>query len=371
MVAGLFAVGAPVTVASVDAAQHIVFDVGGTQLRAARWDAESAWLSPPHVVPAPSYIRYPDLSWLDLRGRLVAEMSALRAALDPAGQAGSVMVAFPGPVDQQERVLAAPTLWANGGPYPYALADDLRNAWPGTSVHVLNDVAAAGYRYMRDEADAFCIVTVSTGIGNKVFVGGRPFVGPRARGGEIGHVVVDPSPDAPACDCGGQGHLGAFASGRGLLQRAREEAERSPEAFRRSILVRDVGLEPSGLTAEALARAYRVEDDWATQRVNQGANALAGVLATIHLAIGVERFVLIGGFALGLGRRFADTVCAMIDARCWRGSTRTVSVALGEDDGRCVLIGAGRAASLGMPPREAAGFDARPSAGEGEATPRV
>ena len=187
----------------------------------------------------------------------------------------------------------------------------------------------------------------------------------------IGHVVVDPSPDAPACDCGGQGHLGAFASGRGLVQRAREEAERSPEAFRRSILVRDLGLEPGGLTPEALARAYGVEDDWATQRINQGANALGGVLATIHLAIGVERFVIIGGFALGLGRRFADTVRAGIDARCWRGSARTVSVALGEGDGRCVLIGAGRAASLGMPPPAGPSFDARPSAEGGEATPRV
>jgi predicted NBD/HSP70 family sugar kinase len=368
----MVAVGAPVTVASVDAgAQYLVFDVGGTQLRAATWNADSAWLSSPRVVEAPSYIRHPGLSWLDLRGRLVAEMSALRMALDPAGHAGSVAVAFPGPVDQQERVLAAPTLWGDGGPYPYALGDDLRDAWPGTSVRILNDVAAAGYRYMRDEADAFCVVTVSTGIGNKVFVGGRPLVGPQARGGEIGHVVVDPSPNAPACDCGGQGHLGAFASGRGLVQRAREEAERSPEAFRRSILVRDLGLEPSGLTAEALARAYGVEDDWATQRINQGANALGGVLATIHLAIGVERFVLIGGFALGLGRRFADTVCAVIDARCWRGGTRTVSVALGEGDGRCVLIGAGRAASLGMPPRAGPSFDAQPNAGKGEATPRV
>jgi predicted NBD/HSP70 family sugar kinase len=330
------------------ASLHIVFDVGGTLLRGALWSAESRTISEPHVVQAPSYHRYPDLSWPELTGRLVTEMSTLRDEIDPGRRSTSVAVAFPGPVDRQERVLAAPTLWGALGQYPFALDRALRDAWPGTVIRVLNDVSAAGYRYLHEDDETFCVVTISTGIGNKVFVGGRPLVGPSARGGEIGHLAIDTSPHAPVCDCGGRGHVGAFASGRGMVQRAREEAERSPEAFRGSILATELGLGPGDLTGEALAFGYRAGDAWASGQVARGVNALASVLASVHLAIGVERFVLIGGFAVGLGLRFTEAVSAAVDARCWRGTTGTVSVTLGERDGMCALIGAGRAAHLGL-----------------------
>jgi predicted NBD/HSP70 family sugar kinase len=330
------------------ASLHIVFDVGGTLLRGALWNSESGSISDLRVVEAPSHHRYPDLSWPELTGRLVAEMSTLRSEIDPARRSDSVAVAFPGPVDREQRVLAAPTLWGALGQYPFALDRALRDAWPGTSVRVLNDVSAAGYRYLHDDEETFCIVTVSTGVGNKVFVGGRPLVGPTARGGEIGHVAIDTSPLAPLCDCGGRGHVGAFASGRGMLQRAREEAERSPEAFRRSLLVTELGLDPGTLTAEALASAYGACDAWTSEVVGRGVDALASALAPVHLAIGVERFVFIGGFAIGLGARFTEAVGAAVDARCWGGTTGTVSVMLGERDGRCALIGAGRASHLGL-----------------------
>ncbi|MDP9003006.1 MAG: ROK family protein [Myxococcota bacterium] len=333
--------------------QHLVFDVGGTQLRAAVYDQASESLTGVSRVDAPSYLRHADASWPDLRARLIDDMSELRRRVDPHEGIPTAVVAFPGPVDSEHRVVAAPPLWGTRGRYPYSLEPDLRERWPGTDVCVVNDVTAAGYRYVRASNDDFCIVTISSGIGNKVFVRGRPLVGRSGQGGEIGHLQVDGSPTAPTCDCGGRGHLAAIASGRGMLVRARDRAVKDRD-FSSSMLCDRMHLTASGLTSEALAIAYVEGDPWATTVVREGAGALGSVLATIHLAIGIDRFVLIGGLALGLGQRFCRDVRAGLHARCWRGESDAdsdaISVILGDTDGHCALVGAGRARHLGLLP---------------------
>jgi glucokinase len=314
------------------------------------YDGESGVLAGTARTEAPSFERYPGVSWSELRAKLVDEMSALRAVLDPQGLLGSAAVAFPGPVDGEGRVLAAPPLWGPLGDYPYALGRDLGAAWGGASVRVMNDVTAAGYRYMRGLDDEFCLVTISTGIGNKVFVGGRPLLGRSGRGGEIGHLQVDASPSAAPCDCGGRGHLAAVASGRGMQRRGRAWAGAGDGQFLGSSLASRRA--PALLTAEDLAEAYRSGDAWAASVVKDGVEALGAVLASIHLAIGVDRVIFIGGVSFGLGPRFCGDVAAAIQARCWRGAAEgnpaAVQVLLGEDDGRCALVGAGRAIHLGL-----------------------
>ncbi len=331
--------------------QHLVFDVGGTLLRGAIYDGTATpgpALTARVSANAPSYARHPDLSGSDLRRLLVAELSRLRATLNPRYDLGSIVVAFPGPIDGAGQVLAAPTLWGAAGAYPYALEDELRRAWPDSDVRVTNDVAAAGYRYVEKSDDDFCVVAVSTGIGNKVFLHGRPWVGRNGLGGEIGHLQVDTSACAPLCDCGGRGHLGAIASGRGALARASRAARLDERLFRRSMLGGEMGLSSSTLTAEALAAAYRREDVWSTALIQEGVDALALVFATIHLALGVDRFVLTGGFAHGLGAHFARAVQTSLRSRCWAGGRDGVSVMLGHDDGACALFGAGRGRHLGL-----------------------
>jgi glucokinase len=158
---------------------------------------------------------------------------------------------------------------------------------------------------------------------------------------------VDGSPDAVGCDCGGRGHLGAIASGRGIVVRARARAEADPQAYARSALATAFRLTPAELSAESIAAAHARGDAWATACVEDAAGALGAALAAVHLAIGTERFVLIGGLALGLGPRFCEAVASAIAARCWRGERRDIAVSLGETDGRCALFGGARAAASG------------------------
>ena len=94
-------------------------------------------------------------------------------------------------------------------------------------VRVDNDVntLAVAERHFgagRDIAD-FLLVTVGRGIGLGVVVGGEIYRGAHGGAGEFGHMTVDTSADAPACNCGKRGCLEAVASDYGILRAATGE----------------------------------------------------------------------------------------------------------------------------------------------------
>ena len=143
-----------------------------------------------------------------------------------ARQPRVVVVAYPGPIDDHGNVLAMPTLLGRADG-KFDLGAACRRLWPDAVVHTMNDVTAAGYRYVATGLQDFAIVTVGSGIGHKLFLDGRPRVGPRGRGGEIGHLRLDRAPDAVECECGGRGHLGGLASGRAVVADCADDRRRN------------------------------------------------------------------------------------------------------------------------------------------------
>jgi glucokinase len=69
----------------------------------------------------------------------------------------------------------------------------------------------------------FVMMTLGTGVGGGVFVGGQLMRGSRGFGGEIGHIVVDL--DGPPCPCGGIGHLESFAGRPAIIREGRAAAQ--------------------------------------------------------------------------------------------------------------------------------------------------
>jgi glucokinase len=280
-----------------------------------------------------------------IQERLLEEMQLLAATVAGQEPPAVLCVAFPGPIDSQGNALSAPTVWGDGDPKPFPVQRELQRLWPASQVFVMNDVTAAGYRYWRDPTEDFCIVTVSSGIGLKVFVAGQPVVGAAGRGGEIGHVRVDFSPTAPVCDCGGQGHLGAVASGRGALQTARRLAQRGSEAFSRSLLGQRLQGDLNGVDTQALVAAFRSGDPWACDLIREVARPLSQALAAIHVAVGIERFIIVGGFALALGESYRRELVRAARDSCWQlGQDWETMIVLGEADDLAGLVGAGRCA---------------------------
>jgi len=305
----------------------LVFDVGGTKTRAGLFDSSTSSLLRAAITETPNHLDFPDASFDELLTRLLDGMSRVADEVVEGTPVTSINVGFAGPVAPNGNVLAAPTIWgARNGP-PDALRKGLARRWPHARVGIMNDVTAAGYRYLSSPDDEFCIVTVSSGIGNKIFVNGRPLVGRSGQGGELGHLLVDTSDDAPLCECGGRGHLGAVSSGRAALEYARK-----------CLPVR---------TSADLAAAFRRAEPWAVEVIEHVAAPLGWALAAMHMAIGVSRFVLIGGFALALGEPYRRLVARAAGARCWQcAGDWPAMVELGVDDDLSGLLGAGRAGSF-------------------------
>ncbi|GAB2580134.1 ROK family protein [Streptomyces capparidis] len=283
---------------------YLVADVGGTSLRTGWAEPGAAVVRGVRREAVQGAERCPGTPVAALQERVVAQL--VRALREQARRAPrpvtAVCVAFAGPVDGRGRVTGAPTVW---GPHGAVVAlGDVVAGELGVPVRVLNDVTAAGWRYV-DGADGgedfFCMVTVSSGVGNKVFRRGEVLVPEDGQGGEIGHLRVDRSPSAPRCDCGGRGHLGAVASGRGALACARALAVRHPVAFARSALCRAGGGDPAALGAPDVADAVRRGDPFALRAVGPGLGHLAWALSGVHAALGVRRFIVMGGFARAAG----------------------------------------------------------------------
>jgi glucokinase len=65
-------------------------------------------------------------------------------------------------------------------------------------------------------ASDFLFVTLGTGVGAAVVIGGVPYRGSAGMGGELGHIVVEP--DGPACGCGKRGCVEAVASAASVVR---------------------------------------------------------------------------------------------------------------------------------------------------------
>jgi glucokinase len=135
-------------------------------------------------------------------------------------------------------------------------------------------------------------------------------------------LVVDTDPNAPICDCGSRGHLGAVASGRGFERLARTAAERQATEFAASRCGR-TGIAPDALTNERdLVPAIRVGDPWATALLRDSITPLSRLAFQIVVASGLERIYVIGGFASALGSCYIDAFNAALESHVDSGALR-------------------------------------------------
>src|SRR5439155_17127071 len=89
----------------------LVFDVGGTHLRAAVYTHPAGELFGLQTRLTPNFLRFPDESPDQIRRRLLVEMASLGRELFGAVVPRTVAVSFAGPLDAEQRVMAAPTIW--------------------------------------------------------------------------------------------------------------------------------------------------------------------------------------------------------------------------------------------------------------------
>lgn len=195
-------------------------DVGGTKILAGLVDADGQVVTTARRVTP----RHDAEAVLAVVADVVRELAA---SVD--GDVVGVGLGVAGPVDaERATVFFAPNLVWSQVP-----VRDILESQVGMPVVVENDGNTAAWGEFRfgagADVDDLVMVTVGTGIGGGIVIGGELLRGAHGAAGEIGHmnVVVN----GRACGCGRNGCWEQYASGNALVREARAlAAERRADA---------------------------------------------------------------------------------------------------------------------------------------------
>jgi glucokinase len=184
-------------------------------------------------------------------------------------------------------------------------------------------------------ASDVAMLTIGTGIGSGLVLGGRLYTGADGYAAELGHMVVEI--DGPPChgNCPNNGCLEAVASGLALEREARFLAEAEP----RSSLGRELeaGRELTGVRVVELAH----DGDSAAQRVVALVGRRLGVgIANILNALNPQ-VVVVGGGIAAAGELLLGPAREVVAERALphvRDAARIVPAEFGHEAG---VIGAG------------------------------
>jgi predicted NBD/HSP70 family sugar kinase len=180
------------------------------------------------------------------------------------------------------------------------------------------------------------VLTLGTGVGAGLALGGSLYRGATNSAGEWGHttLVLDGRP----CRCGSRGCVEAYVGAPGIVQHLRELAPDSP-------LLRSGG---STETVEALARAAAGGDQVATRVVAETARYLGMAVAGLVNLVNPQVVVLSGWVAAKLGSALLDAVRGVVERHAPRRPCVRAEIVLCPIAGNPVSLGAATLALEGF-----------------------
>jgi glucokinase len=265
----------------------------------------------------------------DVIGEVVTELTADH-------DVEAVGIGAAGLVDAARKtVLFAPNLaWRNE---PLRAGVEHRTGLP---VIVENDANAAAWaeaRFGAGRGEQYVVmVTVGTGLGGGIILGGQLYRGKLGIAGEIGHVIVEPY--GRRCGCGNRGCWERYASGNALVREAQELATISPVIARR--LLEIAGGRPESITGLAVTRAAQEGDEAALEAFKVVGQWLGHGMAALAAALDPGLFLIGGGVSESgdlLRRPAVEAFEARLTARGYREAPEVRLAELGVDAG---IVGA-------------------------------
>ncbi len=294
----------------------IAVDLGGTRIRAARLNQN-----------LDIEMREETLTEVErgLDDTLERFKNMVRAVWPTDGtKVTGIGVSSPGPLNPITGVIVAPpnlTGWHN-----VPLGDILHETF-GVPVYVGNDAnvaglaetvmgAAQGYRHV-------IFMTVSTGIGGGVIIDGKMLLGKTGLGAEVGHIIIQSSPEPF--------RLEQETAGPALALKAKARIDAGEQSLIKDMVKGDLD-QISGAT---VGRAAKSGDALALEIVREAGRVLGlGMVSILHLfnpeimVFGGSVSDNLGELLLGPMREAIHKYC--IDASYWQ-DLRIVPAALGEN----------------------------------------
>lgn len=267
---------------------------------------------------------------------LVSEVAEAREARTAVAAVG---LGIPATIDRAEGVaVSAVNLSIDNLPIR-----DLMEQRTGVPAFIDNDANVAAlaehlYGAARGAGNAV-MLTVGTGIGGGLILGGELYRGANGAGAELGHMVIDI--DGPRCqgNCPGRGCIETLASGTALGREGRAAAEREPG----SALGR-IAAEGRAVDGRAVTEAALGGDEAAVRVFDLIGYRLGAALASLANIFEPE-VIVIGGGVISAGDLLLEPARAELLARALPPMNRTPVLAaqLGGDAG---MIGAAAMARI-------------------------
>ena len=257
----------------------IGIDLGGTFIKAALFDLQGALLEktklPTQAEAGPGTV---------VDRMALAGTSLLQEANLTTGDLLGIGIGVPGNHDfTTGTVLFSPNLDWRHVPVKTMLESKLP-----VEVYLDNDANAAAlgelWQGAGQGAQHMVMITVGTGVGGGLILGGRLYRGATGSAGEIGHTIL--LEGGPRCNCGIQGHLEALTSAPWMVKRVREALAQGQE----SSLTNVVNIE-----AKDIFKAAGEGDALAQKMVAETAKYLGMGLANLVNILNPELIVIGGG----------------------------------------------------------------------------
>jgi len=267
---------------------------------------------------------------------LVREVNEARAACPGASAVG---LGIPATIDHGKGIaISAVNLPLDDVPIRDLIAEQT-----GLPVFVDNDANVAAlaehlYGAAKGTENAV-MLTIGTGIGGGLIIGGEIYRGSTGAGAELGHTVI--AMDGPLCqgNCPGRGCVETLASGTAIGREGLEAAEREPDSVLGRMLADGQRIDGKAVTEAALNGdpTARAVFDLVGQRL--------GVALTSFANIFEPEAIVIGGGVIAAGDLLLDPARRELEARALPPMNRTPVLAaeLGSDAG---MIGAAAMARI-------------------------
>lgn len=261
---------------------------------------------------------------------LVREVNAARGARPDAVAVG---LGIPATINQERGVAIA----AVNLPLLDLPVRDVVEERVGLPVFLDNDGNVAAYaEFLYGAArgkPTMVMLTIGTGIGGGLILGGEIFRGATGAGAELGHVVIQA--DGPPCqgNCPNHGCVESLASGTALGREGRAVAESAPDSALGKLLAAGEEVDGTAVTEAALA------GDETAIGVFDLIGGRLGVACASFANIFEPEAIVVGGGVIKAGDLLLDPARAEVRARALNPMNKTpiLEATLGNDAG---MIGA-------------------------------
>ncbi len=217
-----------------------------------------------------------------------------------------------------------------------------------------NDANAAAYgEYWVGSGrqyNSMVMFTLGTGVGGGIILDGVSLDGSHSFGSELGHIIVDSSPDARDCVWGGgQGQLEAYCSAPAVAARAADLLKAG-----RSSSLADRIAAGDDLTSLVIYEEAERGDELSREDITETARLLGvGIVSVVHTvdpeAIILGGAVNFGGHASEIGRMFLERVREEYQTRAYHVVRDSITIDFAMLGGHAGYIGAagiGRLAAM-------------------------